>query len=281
MLRLSAFADEISPSLDEQIEVCKENDVTHIELRGVNNLNVMDFDAALLAEIRSKLADNGMGVIAIGSPIGKVKITDPWQPHFDKFRRAVDLAAYFQAPFVRIFSYYPPDTGQEISEYRQEVIKRMRAKVDHVQDHVQDQSVVLVHENEADIYGEKGRQCVDLMDAIGSPKLRSAFDFANFILAGERPRDNWPSLKPYTVHIHIKDARLSDRKIVPAGEGDGDIGAILKDAYLNGYRGFLTLEPHLAKGGQFSGFSGPGLFKAAADALKEVCRQNQVPLAGV
>lgn len=276
MLKLSAFADEISPSLDEQIRVCRENGVTHFELRGVNNLNVMDFDAALLKEIRSKLRDNGMGVIAIGSPIGKVKITDPWPPHLDKFKHAVELAEYFESPFIRIFSYYPPEKGQSVGPHRDEVIRRMSAKVDYVRNH----DVVLVHENEADIYGEGGKACVDLMEAIGSPKLRAAFDFANFILAGENPIDNWPALKPYTVHIHIKDARMSDKKIVPAGEGDGQIGRILKDAYDSGYRGFLSMEPHLAKGGQFSGFTGPDLFKVAVNALKDVCRKNGVPLAG-
>jgi 3-dehydroshikimate dehydratase len=276
MLKLSAFADEISPNLDEQIRVCRENGVTHFELRGVNNLNVMDFDTHLCKEIRSKLGDNGMGVIAIGSPIGKVKITDPWPAHFEKFKHAVELAEYFESPFIRVFSYYPPEKGGDIRRHRDDVIRRMSAKVDYIRSH----DVVLVHENEADIYGEGGEACVDLLEAIRSPKLRAAFDFANFVLAGEKPIDNWPALKPYAVHIHIKDARLSDKKIVPAGQGDGDIGRILKDAYDNGYRGFLTMEPHLAKGGQFSGFSGPDLFKVAVDALKDVCRKNGVPLAG-
>ena len=35
MMKLAAFADEISPELDEQIKICKENQVTHFELRGV------------------------------------------------------------------------------------------------------------------------------------------------------------------------------------------------------------------------------------------------------
>ena len=267
MLKLSAFTDEISPDLDEQIRVCRENGITHFELRGVNNLNVMDFNAALRCEIRSRLRDNGMGVIAIGSPIGKVKINDPWQPHFDRFKLAVELAGYFEAPFIRIFSYYPPLD-------REEVLRRMAAKVEYIRDH----DVVLVHENEKGIYGEKGRDCVDLMESINSPKLRTAFDFGNFVQAGEKPGDNWPMLKPYTLHIHVKDARLSDGGIVPAGKGDGDIGPILKDAYDSGYRGFLSLEPHLAKGGQFSGFSGPRLFTLAAESLKELCNQYGVPL---
>lgn len=276
MLRLSAFADEISPSLDEQIRVCRENGVTHFELRGVNNKNVMEFDPALLNEIRAKLQDNDMGVISIGSPIGKVKVTDSWQPHFDKFKHAVELAEYFEAPFIRIFSYYPPEKGQDIKKHREEVLRRMRVKVDYVRNH----DVVLVHENEKGIYGEHGTECLDLMETIRSPKLRTAFDFANFVEAGDRVSDNWKLLKPYTVHIHVKDCRRSDGKMVPAGQGDGEIGPILKDAYESGYRGFLTLEPHLSQGGQFGGFTGPDLFKTAVDALKDVCRQNGVPLAG-
>ena len=50
MLKLSAFADEISADLNEQIQTCRENGITHFELRGVNNKNVMDFDAALKSE---------------------------------------------------------------------------------------------------------------------------------------------------------------------------------------------------------------------------------------
>src|SRR5437016_3329945 len=102
-LKLSAFADEIGPDLDDQIRVCKANAVTHVELRGVYGKNVMDFDPPLRAEIKSKLDASGMGVVSIGSPIGKVAIDKPWSEHFDKFKHAVDLANYFQVPFIRLF----------------------------------------------------------------------------------------------------------------------------------------------------------------------------------
>jgi sugar phosphate isomerase/epimerase len=275
MLKLAAFADEISPELDEQVRVCRENSVTHFELRGVYGKNVLDFDRALRNEIKAKLDGNGVGVISIGSPIGKVKITDDWNAHFDRFKIAVELAQFFGAPLVRVFSYYPDDRG-EILNYRDEVLRRFRAKLEYIRDI----DLTLVHENEARIYGEKGRECLDLMQTINSPKLRMAFDFANFVQAREKPLDCWPLLKPFTAHIHVKDAMLSDGSIVPAGLGDGQIAAILKDAYASGYRGFLSLEPHLAAAGQFSGFSGPRLFKVAADALKKLCREIGVPLEG-
>jgi sugar phosphate isomerase/epimerase len=277
MLKLAAFADEIGPELDDQIRVCRENDVTHFELRGVRGLNVLDFPKDLREEIRTKLKDNGMGVASIGSPIGKAKINDSWEQHFERFKIAVELSQFFGAPFIRIFSYYPPTPDDDIAKYRDEVLRRMRAKVDYIRS----LPVTMVHENEADIFGEHGGECEDLLSAVDSPKLRCAFDFANFVIAGDRPRDNWPLLKPYTVHFHIKDAKFGPKmNIVPPGEGDGDIGPILADAYQSGYRGFVTMEPHLKVAGHSHGETGPELFKVAVDSLKKTCKAHGVPLAG-
>ncbi len=279
MLKLAAFADEISPDIDEQIRVCGENGVSHFELRGVGGKNVLDFDASMRDEIKRKLTDHGMGVISIGSPIGKIGIDRPWEEHFDRFKIAVDAAEFFAAPFIRLFSYYP--AGGEgkgpIEPHRDQIFRRFRQKVDYLKN----RQVIMVHENEKGIFGDTGRRCAELMKAIDSPKLRMAFDFANFVQCGEEPELNWPALKHYTVHIHIKDAVAGSGKVVPAGQGDGHIGTILADAYQSGYRGFLSLEPHLKVAGHSHGETGPELFKVAADALKALCRQIGVPLAGI
>jgi 3-dehydroshikimate dehydratase len=276
MLKLSAFADEISPDLDEQIRVCRELSITHVELRGVNKINVLDFEPALRRQIKTKLTDHGLGVICIGSPIGKIRINESFPDHLERFKIAVDAAAYFDAPYIRLFSYYPPEKTDDIRHHRDEVLRRMAAKVDHVRN----TPVTLLHENEVGIYGARGPECLDLMTTIDSPKLRNAFDLANFVQTGDNPLDNWPALKPYTVHIHVKDAVKATGAVVPAGQGDGQIEPILIDAWKSGYRGFLSLEPHLAAHEQFFGFSGPGLFKVGADALKALCKKNGIPLAG-
>lgn len=277
MLKLAAFADEISPNLDDQIRVCKANGVQYFELRGVAGKNVLDFDKPLQNEIKSKLASNGMGVISIGSPIGKVALDKPFSEHLDRFKIAVDLALFFESPFIRVFSYYPPggEGKGDISPHRNEVIDRFRKKVDYVKN----LPVTLIHENEKGIFGDIGPRCVDLMKSVNSTKLRSAFDFANFVQCGDNPLENWPGLKPFTVHIHIKDAVAGSGKVVPAGKGDGHIGEILADAWKSGYRGVLSLEPHLKVAAHSHGETGEHLFKVAADALKDVCKANGVPLA--
>lgn len=273
VMKLAGFADEIAPNLDEQIRVCKELGVKAFELRGVAGKGVLDFDPTLRNEIRTKLQANGIGVASIGSPIGKVKITDPWPAHFDRFKVAVEMAEFFSAPLIRLFSYYPAK-GEAFPKHREEVMRRMQAKADYVKGH----PVTLVHENEKDIYGEKGPECLDILKTVNSPKLRCAFDFANFLQAGDDPLKNWELLKSYVAHIHIKDYKKETKKVVPAGQGDGHVQAILEDAGRMGYNGFLSLEPHLKVAGRNSGETGPELFKTAAEALREVCRKANIQL---
>lgn len=276
MLHLSAFADEIGPSIDEQIRACRANGVTHFELRSVNKINVLDFDRNLRAEIKGKLDAAGLGVVAIGSPIGKVAIDRPWAEHMDRFKIAVELAQFFNAPLIRVFSYYP--AGGEgkgpIDPHRNEILDRFNQKIQYIQN----MNITLVHENEKGIYGDIGRRCLDLLRGVNSPKLRAAFDFANFIQCGENPAENWLLLKSYTAHIHIKDALKGSGRVVPAGFGDGFIEQILVDAYAGGYRGFLTLEPHLLVAGHSHGETGPDLFHVAAESLKAILRRNNIPL---
>lgn len=275
-LKMSGFADEISPKLDEQIKVCKSLGVLYFELRGVAGKTVPDFSPELRKEVRDKLKANGMGVASLGSPIGKVKITDPWPAYFDKFKQVVELAEYLEAPLIRIFSYFPAKKGAAFTkQQRDEVMRRMQAKADYVKDH----PVTLVHENEKDIYGERGPACLEILKTINSPKLRCAFDFSNFIQAGDDPLDNWKLLKPYTVHFHIKDCKKDTKKVVPAGQGDGHLLEILTDAVKSGYTGFLSLEPHLKYAGANFGETGPELFKVAVDALRDIAKKADIQLA--
>ena len=273
-MKLAAFADEISPDLDEQIRVCLQNGVRFIELRGVAGKNVLDFDAALRSEIRTKLQANGMGIACIGSPIGKVKVNDSFDAHFDRFKTAVELAEFFSCPLIRIFSYYPPE-GDDIRRHRDEV-----PAADAGQGRLCEEPPRHPRPRKrARHLWRKGRpSALDLLKSINSPKLRAAFDFANFVVAGEHPLNNWPLLRPYLAHIHVKDAVMGQNKMVPAGQGDGQIEPILADANKIGYSGFLTLEPHLKVAGHSHGETGPELFKVAADALKSVCQRTGIVL---
>jgi 3-dehydroshikimate dehydratase len=277
MLKLSGFADEIGPDLSQQIATCRKAGVTHFELRGVGGQNVLAFDEPTKKQIKASLDAAGIGVISIGSPCGKKPIDTPRAELLDMFRKAVEMAVHFGAPFVRVFSFYP--VGGEgkgpVEPIRSQVIDLLSAQCELLAG----TNVTMVHENEKGIFGDIGPRCVDLMKSINHPKLRTAFDFANFVQCGQDPLATWPELKPFTVHIHVKDAVMGSGKVVPAGEGDGKIAEIVADAYKSGYRGFLSLEPHLKVAGHSTGETGPELFELAVASLRSVCQRIGVPLA--
>ena len=264
MIHLSGFADEIGPDLGLQIETLTSESMTFLELRGVWDTNVLDLTDDQRAEVRERLGDAGIGVSSIGSPIGKVRIDEPWADHVERFKAALDAAEFFAAPYIRLFSYYPPE-GAQIADHRDEVIRRLNEQVEMANG----RPVTLLHENEADIYGEKPDGCLDLHENV--PGLKAVFDPANFVQAGVKPAEAWAALKEHVVYFHVKDVVAGTGKIVPAGEGDGRIPEILREAICErGYSGFISLEPHLAVAGQFAGFSGPDLFKKAVQTLKKI-----------
>lgn len=272
MAKLSAFADEVTEDFLQQVKYLESEGVGYIEPRFINKKNIMDLTKAELNEAKKMIDDHGLKVSAIGSPIGKVKLDELFEPHLDKFRHAVDLAVLFETPYIRMFSYYAPE-GKNIDDYRGQVMERMAAKVEVLED----VDVTMVHENEAHIYGHTAANCVDLVRTVDSPKLRLAYDPANFVW-GEKITNNvevcWPLMKPYVVHIHIKDWKLGAKDVgsIP-GQGDGQIRELLAELAAMKYEGCMTMEPHLKTGGQFGGSTGPELFSKAIDAIRQLAAE--------
>lgn len=268
MATLSAFADEIAPDLKTQMDVCAGHGVRCIDVRGIDGVNVSKFTVAQARAYRQQMDERGFSVPCIGSPIGKVRIDEPFPPHLDLLKHCCELARAFGARYVRIFSFYPP-AGGRIADHRATVMERMTAMVRAAEE----VDVVLLHENESDIYGEKPKGVKDLFATIRSEHFKGIFDPANFISAGVAPYDDaWTKgLAELTHYFHIKDKVPGAKTSVPAGEGRGQIRQILADARRRGFNGYLTLEPHMVAAGQFSGFTGPELFARAVAGLKAVC----------
>lgn len=245
---LSAFADEISPDLNVQIEVLKKHDIHHLELRGIEGKNVSTFEIPYAKEVKKILDANGIKVSAIGSPIGKIRIDGDINAHFDLFRHVIELAEIFETDYIRMFSFYPPENSN-FDGLRDKVLESLNKMVEIATP----SSVTLLHENEKGIYGDTAANCIDILSTINSPKLRATFDPANFVQCGEYVLPCYELMKDYADYFHIKDAvRDDEHLIVPAGQGDSDIKALLDQLKKDEYKGFITLEPHL---GNFAGFS--------------------------
>ena len=275
MWTLTGFADEISPDLDEQLQTLAAEEIRHLELRGVWEKNVLNLSDGELHELRTRLADAGVGVSSIGSPIGKIPVTDPFDAHMASFARALHVARLLAAPYVRVFSFFIPE-GEDPASYREEVLDRMG----RLASAARSVEVTLLHENEKHIYGDVPERCRHILEGVNSPSLRAAWDPANFVQCGVRPHmDGYNLLRPYIAYVHVKDAVRATGEIRLAGEGDGEVRETLRALRSSGFDGYFSLEPHLASAGPFSGYSGPDLFRKAAQAFKGLLREQNIPWA--
>jgi sugar phosphate isomerase/epimerase len=277
MFIISAFADEISPDPHEQVAVLKSCNVRHIEFRSIHKTNVLALSDEQVREFKKFLDGEGFRLSAIGSPVGKVAIDSPFEPHLDKFKRAVELCGVFGTPNIRVFSYYPPGNKPDFdgnwAPFRDEVIRRLRAKAELAER----ARVTLFHENEHRIYGDSPDRVVDVMTSVNSPALRAAYDAANYVFCGFDPVEGWEKTKGFTAHFHIKDWKKGGPAAghehgVLAGTGDGNIPHSIRDAVKMGYRGYAVMEPHLRGGGPTGGVTGPDLFPVAVEAFRKILR---------
>ncbi len=242
---ISGFSDEISFAFDAQLETVSALGMHYISLRSADYKSIADFTPE---EVRTSLLPRleraGIGVSSLGSPIGKVSIDD--EPGFARQLTQLDtlceICTLLHCKYIRIFSFYIPE-GADPDSFRDRVIEKLGAFVQIAARH----GVILIHENEKDIFGDIGRRCRTLLDAVDSPHLMAAFDFANFVQCGEDTAACWELLHDRVAYIHIKDAVSGSNENVLCGTGEGRIPQLLRKAIKEeGYRGFLTLEPHLA-----------------------------------
>ena len=270
MFTISAFADEISPDPVEQVEVLSRAGVRHIELRSIHKTNVLDLTDLQVAEFKSLLDKHGFRLSAIGSPIGKYKIDQPFEPHLKRFERAIALCQTFGTNNIRVFSYYPPSDGHDWNgaapEWEKEMFDRLGQQTRLAERH----GVRLVHENEHRIYGDSPERVAKLFTTIASPAFKAVYDAANYVFCGYDPRKGWNDTKAHTVHFHIKDWKSGESHGSIPGEGQGHWSDVIAEAVKAGYTGFATMEPHLLGGGPTGGHTGPELFPKAIDAFRGI-----------
>ncbi len=266
MIRLSAFSDEISPSLATQLEVLKKNNIKLIELRSIDGINIKDFTNEAAAAYKKQLDDAGVSVWSIGSPLGKVDVNTPFEEYEKTVRRVCELSDLFCTDKIRMFSFF------NAQNEREKVISHLCRMVEIGREY----GVSMYHENEKEIYGDTMARVLDLMENVGG--LKFIYDPANFIQVGEKSADTLP-LADKCDYFHIKDVIAETEQLVPSGYGDGDIKGLVSSINTDTT---LTLEPHLKvfegyasidnseMKNKFSYETGVEAFEAATLALKQI-----------
>ncbi len=250
---ITAFADEIAPDLSTQLRVLKEHHVGGLDLRSVEGKNVLALSDAEVDEVGRAVADAGLTVRCVGSPVNKVPLEAGRAAEDEKLARAIEVAGRLGIRRIRIFTPEGDDEGA-VMAWMEDQVRRAECA-----------DALLLVENDAKYWSAYPQNAKRLLRDFAGPNLMAAFDFANAHLLGTSVEEWFPWIVPYLDTLHIKDAK--DGKVVPAGQGDAGIPIVLQSLWRENWSGALTLEPHLAAAGAFGGFSGEALFAEAANAL--------------
>lgn len=303
---LSGFADETSSTklLGEQLAAMSALGLRRCTLRfldlGGGIKNAVELTRPEVRAVASRMADFGLEVASLGSPIGKVKLRDvedgtanrfvPFEKYLKgEVAKAIDVAAGLGTRLVRGFSFYHPK-GTEPEAHLSEVVDRLG----RIAEACDAAGLTLGLEVEANLVGQSGRLLREAYRRVAHPALVLIYDAGNLLTQGYSPDEafaEYEAMKPGLGWLHVKDYRplrgstrgghideeaLCDYR--PVDRGSGVYERVLRDLAggapaLKRIKRFglsgllLDLEPHVRGGGQFGGYSGADGMGIALRAL--------------
>ncbi|MDX1951285.1 MAG: sugar phosphate isomerase/epimerase family protein [Verrucomicrobiota bacterium] len=257
-MQYSGIGDEAANLIDDQIRAIKALGWNYLEARNVEVAgfpkgNIHDIPDAAFDILCGKLEDAGIRINCFGSAIanwGK-KIDEPFDASLAEACRAIPRMQRLGTKFVRIMSFAVRGEEDQMAEER---FRRLR----EVTKMFLDSGIQPVHENCMNYGGMGWPFTLELLEKV--PGLRLVFDTANPVFNDDRSKpkpwrkqDPWEfyiNVKEQIAHVHIKDAiwnpQKNDADYTMPGKGDGKVRAIIKDLLASGYKGFLSIEPHVA-----------------------------------
>lgn len=278
---VAIITDEFTQDFERVCRTAVEMGIPALELRTVWDKNLVDMNDEEVRQVDHLAKEFGLKVVSIASPVFKCTLPDGGEIDHrfeqDAFHsahtfedqprildRALELANLFEAPIVRVFSFWrtvePTEITSRIIEALQGAVEKATAA-----------GVKIGLENEHACNIATASESAPVLDAIDHPNFGLVWDPANCYIAGETAYpDGYDRLRENRIlHVHAKDGVLpagSDRMEwgdVGAGEVDwtGQLSAMVRD----GYSGMVSLETH---------WGGPGgdKFKGSSICAKSLQR---------
>ena len=262
---LTGFTDEAGADLATQLRATKELGWKFFETRKINDKTLSSMSDAEFDTLCAALDESGIKINCYGSEIANWKKhprkEEDFQASIDELTAAIPRMQKLGIKLVRGMSFVAvTDEQPDSPELEQIIFKKVRRLVEICADN----GIVYGHENCRNYGGLSHRHTLKLLENVNHDNLKLIYDTGNpcttYRRIGEPPyalQSSWEfyrNVREHIVYVHIKDftaipnADMSPvtRQRAFAGDGTGDIRAIVRDLRETGYDGGFSIEPHIA-----------------------------------
>ena len=237
---LSIINDEIDQDFEETLKFLRLNKIDFVEVRTINNKNILDFSRLEIIELKKLLQKYEIRVSAISSPLFKwyprhpqindAKSSFGFPEYLDTnskvhyIKHAFHIAKSLKTKSIRIFSLLMDNDTQERSDFWELEPETFGIALNLSSEY----KIKLLVENGFSTNFRKWSQIINWDNYYSKSGFDPLFDFANARYIGEQVNvSEIHCISPFIGHLHVKDYQESSQKIVPFGTGDIDWGNIL------------------------------------------------------
>lgn len=192
--------------------------------------------------IAGLLRDHQLALPAIAAHSSMLE-TDPQklQTNLQRLRDAVDLAVDWtldgEPPCIDTTAGGKPDDWERL---KPTIVDRVGELVAYAEK----RGVTIALEPHVGNAIDSPDRVLEIIDAVGSPRLQVNFDISHFNVAGMPIEESVGKLAAHSAHTHVKDERgiAPDFEFLIPGEGDFDYVRYLRAMKQEGYTGHITAE---------------------------------------
>lgn len=242
-MKLSFITDEVTQRFEDAVRFAKENGLSGLELRSVEDLPIDTVPAETLRVWRHRLDAENLAVCGLAGSFYKCSPEpDVIEAELQKLKRLCDAADILGCNTLRGFAFFAPPKGPLSAEALAPYFKRPI-------EILQRRGKTLLLEADPSVNTSNHAALAALLRAIGSPHVRAIFDPGNCLYdpLGETPfPEGYDAIRPWFAHVHIKDAvrGAQDTQCVKVGDGQVNYPTLLRRLAADGYDGWLSMETH-------------------------------------
>jgi sugar phosphate isomerase/epimerase len=250
MKPLGIVSDEITKDFRESVRIATSLGLHRFEIRNLSAGRAPMCGDAVMTEAEAIAREAEVEITALSPGLFKLTDTEAAFRHemAEVYPRAAEWAKRWNLPGLIVFGFHKPGaTEPTASQFPSDnPPPQVRDWLSEAAEHAQRDQLTLMIEPEPICWCDTGRATVALLQ--GLPNVKINWDPGNVAwLENRDPIAEFDIVAPYIANVHIKDIRPvhGDPEWVPAGEGIVDYAAQFRALHRIGYRGPISLEPHM------------------------------------